>query len=82
MIHIGEHIICANAGDSRAILIYDKQKKQEYKVFPLSVDSKPELKEEKERIKRMGGIVEKIKNQMEKKLVLIVFGIKVENIQV
>ena len=63
VIHIGEHIICANAGDSRAILIYDKQKKQEYKVFPLSVDSKPELKEEKERIKRMGGIVEKIKNQ-------------------
>ena len=63
VIHLGEHIICANAGDSRAILIYDKNENNNYKVFPLSVDSKPELKEEKDRIYKMGGIVEKIKNQ-------------------
>ena len=63
VIHIGEHIICANSGDSRAILIYDKNKKNNYKVFPLSVDSKPELKEEKDRIYKRGGIVEKIRDQ-------------------
>ena len=63
VIHLGEHIICANAGDSRAILIYDKNENNNYKVFPLSVDSKPELKVEKDRIYKMGGIVEKIKNQ-------------------
>ena len=63
VIHIGEHIICANSGDSRAILIYDKYKKNNYKVFPLSVDSKPELKEEKDRIYKRGGIVEKIRDQ-------------------
>ena len=63
VIHIGSHIICANAGDSRAILIYDKSKNNNYKVFPLSVDSKPELKEEKERINKMGGVVQKIKNK-------------------
>ena len=63
VIHLGEHIICANAGDSRAILIYDKNKNNNYKVFPLSVDSKPELKEERDRIYKMGGIVQKIQNQ-------------------
>ena len=63
VIHLGEHIICANAGDSRAILIYDKNKNDNHKVFPLSVDSKPELKEEKDRIYRAGGIVEKVTNQ-------------------
>ena len=68
VIHIGFHIICANAGDSRAILIYDKNKEHDYKVFPLSVDSKPELKEEKERIKKMGGKVGKIKNQYGKEI--------------
>ena len=68
VIHIGEHIICANAGDSRAILIYDKNKNGEYKIFPLSIDSKPELKGEKERIKRMGGLVEKIKDQYGKEV--------------
>ena len=68
VIHIGEHIICANAGDSRAILIYDKNKNNDYKIFPLSIDSKPELKEEKERIKKMGGIVEKIKDKNGKEI--------------
>lgn len=63
VIHIGSHIICANAGDSRAILVYDKNKNSNYKVFPLSIDSKPELKEEKERINKMGGAVHKIKNK-------------------
>jgi serine/threonine protein phosphatase PrpC len=61
VVHIGNHIICANVGDSRAILIYDKNKDHDYKVFPLSIDNKPEMKEERERITKMGGKVEKNK---------------------
>jgi len=68
VIHIGNHIICANVGDSRAILIYDKNKDHDYKVFPLSIDNKPEMKEERERITKMGGKVEKIKNKYGKEI--------------
>ena len=66
VIHIGEHIICANAGDSRAILVFDEENNKDLKfskVFPLSFDCKPEKIGEKERILKMGGIVEKIKNK-------------------
>ena len=63
VIQIGEHIICANVGDSRAVLIYDKNKDKNYKVLPLSIDNKPDIKEEKDRIIKMGGLVEKITNQ-------------------
>ena len=65
IIHVGEHIICANVGDSRSILVFDEQDNQNLffaKIFPLSFDSKPENPKEKERIYKMGGIVEKIKN--------------------
>ena len=66
VIHVGQHIICANAGDSRAILIFDEENDKDLKftkVFPLSFDSKPEKHGEKERIIKMGGIVENIKNK-------------------
>ena len=63
VIQIGRHIICANVGDSRAILVYDKNKDHNYQILPLSIDCKPDLKEERERINRKGGIVEKSKNQ-------------------
>ena len=66
VIHVGQHIICANTGDSRAILIFDEENDKDLKfskVFPLSFDSKPEKNGEKERILKMGGIVEKIKNK-------------------
>ena len=66
VIHIGEHIICANAGDSRAILIFDEENDENLnniKVFPLSFDNKPENPQEKERIIKMGGEVEKIRNK-------------------
>ena len=66
VIHIGEHIICANVGDSRAILVYDEKndsKLNYINVFPLSIDNKPDNPEEKERIYKMGGKIEQLMNQ-------------------
>ena len=66
VIHVGEHIICANTGDSRAVLVFDEKDDEELnylKVFPLSIDSKPEIPSEKERIINSGGDVEKIRNK-------------------
>ena len=69
VIHIGEHIICANVGDSRAVLVFDEKNDSHLnylRVFPLSIDNKPENPGEKERILRMGGAVEKIINKIGK----------------
>ena len=60
---LDEHLICANTGDSRAILIYDESPNNnltQTKVFPLSIDAKPENPDEKERIIANGGEVEKM----------------------
>ena len=61
IIQLGVHIICANIGDSRAILVYEEHCIS--KIFELSHDSKPELPEEKKRIIRMGGLVQQVKNE-------------------
>ena len=58
VIQLGEHLICSNIGDSRAILIYEENNKN--KIFELSHDSKPDIPEEKKRINLMGGAVEKV----------------------
>ena len=58
VIQIGKKIICANVGDSRAILVYKNNSKTS--IFKLSHDFKPDLPEEKKRIYKMGGIVEQM----------------------
>jgi serine/threonine protein phosphatase PrpC len=62
VIQLEEHIICANIGDSRAIVIFDENHKDNLvnsKIYPLSYDCKPELPKEKKRILACGGVVEK-----------------------
>ncbi len=61
IIQLGDHLICSNIGDSRAILIYEE--KNERKIYELSHDSKPDIPEENKRINKMGGIVDKITDE-------------------
>jgi len=49
-------IIVGNAGDSRAVLA--KKIGEKFQAIELSVDHKPELPEERNRIERAGGFVE------------------------
>ena len=64
VIQIGKKILCANVGDSRAILVYNNnspnKKGQNTSVYNLSHDFKPDLPEEKKRIYKMGGVVEQM----------------------
>ena len=59
IIQLNQKIICANAGDSRAIMVYNSGKDllKESKIFPLSHDFKPDLTNERKRIYEYGGIV-------------------------
>ena len=60
VIQLDEHIICANTGDSRAILVYgeaNKNKLVNTKIFRLSYDAKPDNPAEKKRIYENGGVV-------------------------
>ena len=56
VMQMAQKIICANVGDSRAIL-YSEVIREE--IINLSIDHKPESKNELERIKKYGGVVEK-----------------------
>ena len=66
VIHIGSHIICANVGDSRAIVVYDEQKNDSelkyLEIAQLSIDYKPNLLEERNRILKAGGEIEQMKD--------------------
>lgn len=57
LISIYTKIICINVGDSRAILSVSEIFRNDIKL--LSVDHKPSLKKEQERIKKCGGYVER-----------------------
>ena len=64
ILQIGNKIICANSGDSRAILIYSPDNNNtNTQIFPLSLDSKPDLPSETKRIINCGGEVHKRKNR-------------------
>ena len=66
IIHIGKHIMCANSGDSRALVVFDdlvnnnnnSQNLDYLRAVPLSIDYKPDLPEETNRIIMAGGVVE------------------------
>ena len=65
VIHIGKHLICANVGDSRAIVAYDERNDSNLRSLrevPLSIDYKPDLLEEKSRIFMSGGVVKQLQN--------------------
>ena len=57
-----KHLVCASVGDSRGILIYDKGDNTNQGIFPLSIDHKPNLSSELERIKLFGGVVDIIQD--------------------
>jgi serine/threonine protein phosphatase PrpC len=66
VIQIGSHIICANTGDSRAIVVHDDRGENNLDYFrdiPLSIDYKPEIPEETNRIILNGGEVRQMKNE-------------------
>ena len=63
LVHISnKKIICGNVGDSRAIVFYDMN--NNLIIKNLSFDHKPENFEEKKRIEKMGGRVERIYNDL------------------
>ena len=55
------HLVCANVGDSRGILIYDNGENNQG-IFPLSVDHKPDLPGEYQRILAFGGMIDQMKD--------------------
>ena len=57
-----KHLICFNVGDSRSIIIYDEGNNRNHGIFPLSIDHKPNLPGEIERIRLSGGVVECLKD--------------------
>lgn len=62
---IGKNLIISNTGDSRAILIKQNSSltKQNWEVEPLTIDHKPEIKTERDRIEKEGGRVEQCKDE-------------------
>eukprot|EP00298_Acanthocystis_sp_HF-20_P011143 c19251_g1_i2.p1 GENE.c19251_g1_i2~~c19251_g1_i2.p1 ORF type:complete len:335 (+),score=129.33 c19251_g1_i2:139-1143(+) len=59
----GNHAICANAGDSRSIIVYKSH--NQTKIQELSIDHKPELPQEQQRIEAAGGRVEPVKDELD-----------------
>ena len=69
LIQIGDKIINANIGDSKAILVYEDDNinniKNKYKIVKLSKDCTPNIETEKKRIIMNGGKVIQLKNNNE-----------------
>ena len=60
---INHHIICANTGDSRCIIITSHNSKYPYSYEQLSIDHKPFNSSEKKRIEHLGGEIHKCKEE-------------------
>ena len=61
VLQVGEKLLCANVGDSRAILV-----KNNNVIIPLSIDQKPDDPEEKKRIEESGGEISQFEEDGEK----------------
>ena len=61
VLQVGEKLLCANVGDSRAILVKDNNV-----IVPLSIDQKPDDPEEKKRIEESGGEISQFEEDGEK----------------
>lgn len=57
ILHQGEYIYIANAGDSRSFVITYRPSTNRSTVIAISREDKPSLSDEKERVERMGGQV-------------------------
>ena len=58
----GNYVICANIGDSRAVL--GSSLNGSWEILDLSKDHKPEVMQERLRIEKLGGIVEPCKGDI------------------
>ena len=65
VIQLNNKLICANVGDSRAILIFDDNTNNNYNqgIYLLSEDHVPESPQEYQRIINSGGMVDKFTDQ-------------------
>ena len=59
---LNKHLIDFNVGDSRSILIEDSGDYTHQVIHPLSVDHKPDIPEELQRIQAYGGTVQRIRD--------------------
>ena len=55
-----KYLVCASVGNSRGILVYDEGDKKNNGIYELSIDHKPNLPGEYERIISHGGLVEQM----------------------
>ena len=63
VIQLNKYLICANVGDSRAILIYDDDTNTNQGIYVFSEDHMPESPQEYQRIINSGGMVDKYTDQ-------------------
>jgi serine/threonine protein phosphatase PrpC len=62
---IENKLICANIGDSRAVIGVQHKNKETIETIPLSFNHRPDIDTEKERIIKLGGRVEQLKENGE-----------------
>ena len=68
IIQLNKNLICANVGNSRAILIYETNNNPNTGICPISRDHTPEIPQEYQRIINNGGTVDQYIDKNGKKL--------------